>query len=87
MTDILEEFKILVYGLEVWQDPTLLRNSLKRYNELQEQIQHAIKLQQEVKQQIKVDNDFMYAKDPELKGTYSASIRRGILETLWSKAK
>lgn len=38
-----------------------------------------------VEKQIKIEDDFMHATG-ELKGLYSASIRRGILEKLWSDA-
>ena len=43
MSEILDKFKELHYGLEVWQDATLLRESLPEFNKLEEQIERALK--------------------------------------------
>jgi len=51
------------------------------------EIRHAIRLVCLMRQQIKEEDDFMYEKDPNtLQGTYSATVKRGILEKLWKEA-
>lgn len=52
MSELLDKFKELHYGLEVWQDATLLKNSLPEFNKLEEQIEQALTLQKLVKKRL-----------------------------------
>jgi len=57
LSEILDKFKELHYGLEVWQDATLLKNSLPEFNRLEKQIEDALKLPEIVKEKIKYERE------------------------------
>ena len=60
---------------------------MKINEDYNKRVWHALKLIDLMEKQIKIEDDFMYAETTELKGTYSASIRRGILEKLYKEAQ